>query len=203
MSKLNLFYPVSPLHINQGFGLNPDYYAKFHDAFGNPMKGHNGIDFMAVHGQPVYAPIDGQAMYTIDTHGGQSVLIRTNEALEYENGACWFNAVLGHCVGDTDPKFPPPIPMNMARTSVKTGDLVGYANNTGAPYESSGDHLHFGLAPVDQNGKALFPGNGYASYIDPTPYFNKYFAKDAPKVFGLLNQILSTLKTLYAKLKGV
>jgi murein DD-endopeptidase MepM/ murein hydrolase activator NlpD len=201
--KIELFYPVSPVHVNQGFGLNPDYYAKFHDSFGNPMKGHNGIDFMAVHGQPVYAPIDGMAMYTVDAHGGQSVLIRTNDALDYANGACWFNVVLGHVVGDTDSKFPPPIPMNMVRTSVKAGDLVGYADNTGAPYESSGDHLHFGLSPVDINGKALFPANGYYAYIDPTPYFNKFYAKDAVKVFSILGQLLSTLKTLYAKLKGV
>jgi murein DD-endopeptidase MepM/ murein hydrolase activator NlpD len=203
MSKFELFYPVSPVHINQGFGMNPDYYAKFHDAFGNPMKGHNGVDLMAVHGQPVYAPMDGKAMYTIDVHGGQSVLIRTNDAMDYAGGTCWFNVVLGHVIGDTDPLFLPPIPMNMAQTQVKTGDLVGYADNTGAPYESSGDHLHFGLAPVDTNGKALFPANGYASYIDPTPYFNGFLAKDAVTVFATLNKLLSTLKALFAKLKGV
>ncbi len=93
MSKLELFYPVKPFHLNQGFGDNTDYYAKFHDSFGQSYKGHNGLDFMAVHGQPVYAPIDGNAMYATDPHGGQYVLIKTNEAFEYAGGVCWFSVL--------------------------------------------------------------------------------------------------------------
>lgn len=200
MAKLELYYAAKPFHINQGFGSNPDYYAKFKDAFGNSLKGHNGIDFMAVHGQPLHAPMDGMAVYTIDAHGGQSVLIRSNEALEYPGGSCWFNVILGHVVGDTDPKFPPPIPMQMIRTPVKAGDLVAYADNTGAPYESSGDHLHFGLTPVDQNGKSVMPGNGYNGCIDPMPFFNGFYAQDSKKVVSLLTQLLELAKKLLANL---
>lgn len=32
--KLQLTYPVKPLHLNQGFGANTDYYYKFHDLLG-------------------------------------------------------------------------------------------------------------------------------------------------------------------------
>lgn len=190
MSKLSLFYPAKPLHINQGFGSNPDYYSKFHDVFGKPYKGHDGIDFMAVHGQPVYAPLDGLATYSTDAHGGEGVTISTEEAMEYQGGKCWFQVLHWHLIGDTDPKFPKPF---NGTKRVKSGDLIGYANNTGAPFESSGDHLHFGLTPTDQNFKALAPANGFNGRIDPTPYFNTYFAENATVVMKIYLQILSLL----------
>jgi hypothetical protein len=196
MSKLELFIPVSPLHINQVFGANPDYYSKFHDTFGNPLKGHNGVDFMAVHGQPVYAPIGGTATYTTDIHGGEGVVITTDQPYEYSGGTCWFNCIHWHLIGNTDPKYPQPF----TSKKVIAGDLIGYANNTGSPYESSGDHLHFGLCPVDQNQKPLMPANGYGGCVDATPYFNNYFAVDAPRVFALLKQVVSTLGALLKNL---
>lgn len=166
--KLSLSYPVKPVHVNQNFGASPSYYAKFHDQFGNPYKGHDGTDFMAVHGQPVYASIDGLASYSTDVHGGEGVTINTTEALDYPGGTCWFSVLHWHMIGDTDPKYPKPFRGTIA---VKKGDLIGYADNTGAPYESSGDHLHLGLKPVDKNYKLLAPGNGYNGGIDPLPFF--------------------------------
>lgn len=190
MSKLALFYPAKPLHINQSFGANPEYYTKFHDQFGNPYKGHDGTDFMAVHGQPVYAPLDGLASYSTDSHGGEGVTIMTEEALDYAGGTAWFQALHWHLIGDSDLAYPKPL---TGTVRVKAGDLIGYANNTGAPYESSGDHLHFGLKPVDKNGKLLQPANGFNGAIDATPYFNNYFAVDAQSVLGKLKRIVDLL----------
>lgn len=198
MSTLELWLPVRPLHINQVFGnnpLNPDgtpYYSKFLDKFGKPEKGHMGIDFMAVHGQPVYASADGVAQYVKDEHGGEGVYLFTGPAT-YEGGTCWFNLIYWHLIGDTDPKFPAPIPIGGVRTKVKVGDLIGYANNTGAPFESSGDHLHFGLVPADVHGNPLLPANGYNGCIDAQSYFTKYFATDSGTVLGILSKIVSLL----------
>ncbi len=189
MSKLSLFYPVKPLHINQPFGANPDYYAKFHDSLGNPEKGHMGIDFMAIHGQPVYAAIDGMATYTTDAHGGEGCIVHTDRMYDYSGGTCWFNIVNWHLIGDTDSRYPKPF----ISKQVKAGDLIGYADNTGAPFESAGDHLHFGLVPVDLNGKAFFPANGFGGNIDALPYFNGYFATDAQTVFTKLRLMISLL----------
>jgi murein DD-endopeptidase MepM/ murein hydrolase activator NlpD len=62
-AERSLLIPVSPLSVNQPFGVNAAYYSKFVDAAGNPEKGHPGIDLKAVHGQPVYAAHDGDAIY--------------------------------------------------------------------------------------------------------------------------------------------
>lgn len=192
MSQFSLFYPVQPLHVNQGFSNDPAYYAKFHDQFGNPYKGHDGIDFMAVHGQPVYAPVDGYATYSTDVNKGQGVIISTTEAYAYAGGTCYFQVLLWHLVGDSDEKFPKPF---VGTKLVQAGDLIGYANNTGAPNESSGDHLHMGVKPCDVNYKLLSPGNGFNGGIDPTPYFNGYFAESAQAVFSILMRIVGLLKT--------
>lgn len=186
-TSMKLKYPVSPVHFNQGFGASPEYYKKFHDQFGNEYKGHDGIDFMAVHGQPVYAPMDGEAHYQTDVHGGQGVVLTSSGPLEYDGGTCWFTIMLWHLVGDTDPKFPKPFE---GYKNVKKGDLVGYADNTGAPYESSGDHLHFGLKPTDKNGKLLFPGNGFNGGIDGAKYFESDRDSIIRQLIALYQQLL-------------
>jgi murein DD-endopeptidase MepM/ murein hydrolase activator NlpD len=197
MSKLELFYPVTPLHINQVFANDPAYYSKFHDANGNPLKGHNGVDFMAVHGQPIYAPIGGMAVYNKDAHGGEGLTITTDQAYEYAGGTCWFGCIHWHLIGDTDPKYPQPF----TSKHVEVGDLIGYADNTGAPYESSGDHLHFGLMPITQNKKLLLPSNGFNGCIDPIPYFNGKYALEG-KLNTLQKLLISTLQALLSKLQG-
>lgn len=191
MPKLELFRPVDPYHLNQAFGANPEYYARFKDALGNPEKGHMGMDLMAMHGQSVYATVDGMATYTTDSHGGEGVYIFT-DLLEYANGTCNFNVINWHMIGDTDPQYPKPF----SAKQVKAGDLIGYADNTGAPFESSGDHLHLGLQPVDPKGRSLFVDNGFGGCIDPAPYLNQYYAKNAQAVLLNLQTQLSTLQKL-------
>lgn len=194
--KLELFRPVDPYHVNQGFAANPGYYARFHDALGKPEKGHMGIDLMAAHGQPVYAAVDGQARYVKDEHGGEGVYIFTGP-YDYQGGTCWFNIINWHLVGDTDPNFPKPFDSQ----SVKAGDLIGYADNTGAPFESSGDHLHLGLQPVDSRGKPILIDNGFGGCIDPAPYLNQYYAKNAQSTLLNLRLQLSTLQKIIPLLR--
>jgi len=157
--------------VNQAFGANPDYYAKFLDPFGVPQKGHPGIDLTAPHGTPVYAAHSGQAIYLKDSHGGEGIYI-------YGAG---YVTIYWHLIGDTDFHFPPPIPFDKGYHSVMAGDLIGYADNTGAPYESSGDHCHFGLAFTDKNNQITNLHNGFAGCVDPAPYFNGQYAQDIPK----------------------
>lgn len=177
----NLYYPVKPLGFNQLFGQNPQYYAKFLDVNGNPEKGHNGLDFAAAHGQPVYASHDGQAIYLKDEHGGEGIyLYATGYLTNY-----W------HLIGDTDAIFPPPIPFDNSYHQVSAGDLVGYADNTGTPYESSGDHCHFSLAFTDTNHQITNRGNGFNGFVDPIPYVNGKFAQDIPKSLTYIKFLFS------------
>ncbi len=194
MDKLELFYPVSPYHLNQPFGSDPAYYSKFKDRFGKPLKGHSGCDLMAVHGQPIYASIDGLAFYDKDEHGGEGVRIVTTEPRKYPKGVAWFEVIQWHMIGDTDPKFPPPLPMGAVKTRVKVGDLIGYADNTGFPYESYGDHCHYGLFPVDETGNAVEPGNGFNGAIDPVPFFTQFYATDAATVKTKLLLVIQLLR---------
>lgn len=193
METLRLYYPIKPFLINQGFGLNPDYYARFKDRFGNPEKGHMGVDLKAPHGTPVYASCDGLVHFERDIHGGEGMVIRTGR-YAYKEGAATFNVIHWHLIGDTDPLYQSPIPTDGHSYPVKTGDLIGYADNTGAPFESSGDHLHMGLMPIGDSGDALEARNGFGGCIDLVTYFTGFYAQDYVKATSKLAQLVSILQ---------
>jgi murein DD-endopeptidase MepM/ murein hydrolase activator NlpD len=224
--KLVLAYPVKPLHINQPFGANPAYYARFHDIYGKPEHGHMGIDFQAYHGQPVYAACDGMAFYSVDEHGGDGITIQT-APFDYQGGSARFNIINWHLCSANDPKFKPLTPTDGKLYPVKRGQLIGYADNTGAPFESSGDHLHFGLVPLAGNGNAINAANGFNGCINPVPYFDGSFAADpvgdptlaqiaqdvdqvshaiqnnpTPQVQGLAAQALALIQKMVARFFG-
>lgn len=157
------------------------------------LDGHNGIDFYALDGTPVYAAHDGVCYPEVDSSGGNGVVIRTLEDYDYNGQAVRFKTIYWHLkkanavvhMGDI----------------VKAGDLIGYADNTGV---STGSHLHFGLKPqawteADWTWYNSAQNNGYLGAIDPAPYFNKYYAVDAQKVFTILKQIISALTSFLHK----
>lgn len=168
--RLKLKYPITylgPVSISQGFGeVSPTYTSM-------GLKGHNGIDFRAAHGQPVYAAHDGMASFQIDSGGGCGVVLITEQEFDYEGSTTLFKTIYWHlCNSHTEPKYASPFEDKTGFTHVKTGDLIGYADNTGL---STGDHLHFALKPVAK-GEAwgtyynTDPSNGYGGCIDPLPY---------------------------------
>ena len=169
--RLQLQYPVKVVHFNQYFGQNATGVYK-----AQGMPGHNGIDFMAPHGTPVYASHDGIASFQIDSNGGHGVVIITNEQFEYDGGVSYMKTIYWHLVdGLKEPKFMSPIADKTGFVAVKAGDLIGYADNTGI---STGDHLHYGLKPVAQGENQWIwynveQKNGYNGAIDPLPYLTK------------------------------
>lgn len=172
--KFELYYPVSPVSINQPFGNVMAVYT----AMG--LKGHNGIDFMTYHGQPIYAAHDGDAYWESDGASGMGVVICSNQTYDYNGQQVKLKTIYWHmCDPVKEPKFKSPIYSNDI-IPVKRGDLIGYSDNTGI---STGDHLHFGLKPgyagePDALFMKLEPNNGYNGAIDPKPYFNGKFAFD-------------------------
>jgi murein DD-endopeptidase MepM/ murein hydrolase activator NlpD len=165
---LSLYYPVKPFGINQYFGANAEYYlSKFGD------KGHQGLDLFAPHATPLYAPCDGDAFYKYDAHGGAGIYIRVPN-----NATPQYNVILWHLCTKDDKLYSPNIPTDGSSEFVKTGDLIGYTDNSGAPFESSGDHLHVGVIPCDNTGAPLYPNNGFHGCVNPLPYFNGQFAQD-------------------------
>ncbi len=219
--KLGIYYPITPLVITQQFGVNGEYY----QANGIKIVGHNGIDCLAYHGQPVYAAHDGTAYYETDDTGGHGVVIVSDKAYDYKtiagkNIQCFFKSIYWHLA--KEPKYASPILVlagNKANTGkgfpVKAGDLIGFADSTGL---STGDHLHFGFKPI-VSGKAATSGdapdvgigdwinveqhNGYLGAINPEPYFNGHFAGDAPKIIANLTwqvKLLTSAVELLTKL---
>lgn len=192
-----LYNPTASNVINQGFGANPDYYAKFLDTNGNPEKGHNGIDFFASHATPLYAICDGQAFYASDAHGGDGIYIFTTAP----DGSKYY-VINWHLCSKDDPLYAPTIPTDGTWIQVKAGQLIGYTDNSGAPYESSGDHLHLGLMPLNAMGQTANPGNGYGGCIDPTPYFNGIYAGNTPQLIQKYSMLVGVLQSLLAYLQS-
>ncbi len=143
-----LYYPLKrPMSVNQPFGANYNtFYAEAN------MLGHGGIDFRAVHGQPIYAAHDGVCYPRIDSHGGNGVVLRGDT----------YQTIYWHMIDDDA--------VVESFQQVKAGDLLGYCDSTG---QSTGDHLHFGFrfnnTPI---------GNGYGGYLDPQPYFIGKYAEE-------------------------
>lgn len=166
MKTFTMSYPLQPIFINQKFGevANLDYYKKN----GIVFTGHNGIDYMAKHGQPIYAAHDGVAYPEVDSKQGHGVIVITRETYPYENIQAYFKTIYWHLIDN--------IPVQAGQI-VKKGDIIGYADSTGL---STGDHLHFGLKPMygsdPYESSNIEQNNGYTGAIDPTPYFDGKFA---------------------------
>lgn len=175
--KLELFWPLSrPCIITQPFGTNGAYY-RAHDI---NIDGHNGLDLLTFHGQPVYAPHDGFAKYFVDSKNGHGVELRSDKMATMLGKTSHFKTIFVHfCDREKEPKFASPIPHDGKDHFVKAGDLIGYADDTGL---SSGDHLHFGLKPIamDKNRKWFNTrqNNGYLGCIDPSFYMANMSAEE-------------------------
>lgn len=174
--------PVSPFRINQYFGddmacvnsLNtktifkkqtdtcPVGYQSLYAKFG--MKGHNALDLMATHGQPIYSSCEGyvEEVQTEEARGlGLGIVTENKYPCDELNGQevqwkvrYWHLKSFEVKKGD----------------KVKQGDLIGYADNTGY---SSGDHLHFEIKPVEIKNKFVYnllQDNGFFGAVNPLPY---------------------------------
>lgn len=192
--KFQIDYPAQPYFVNQVFGVDKKTYSQF------GLQGHNGIDLRTKHGQPVYAAHDGVAYHQVDSSEGCGVIVITNTGdYDYKGKQVFFKTIYWHlCDYGKEPQFKSPVldwqQKNKGKPkSVKKGEIIGYADNTGF---SKGDHLHFSLKPMVPS-KVLPPSawddatdvgignwvnveqtNGFLGSIDPTPYFTGRYANE-------------------------
>lgn len=191
---MKLRQPLKNPFITQAFGVpNPMY-------LNMGMKGHNGLDYFAKHGEPIYACHDGYAYYQIDTGGGHGVVIRSTEKIDGK----LFKTIYWHLPDPTkEPLLSSPITEtdpNGKGQFVKRGDLIGYADNTGL---STGDHLHFGMKFITEgeNGGAFYnlnQNNGYYGAVDPVPYMNLFISD---MYYGIANSDVYNLQKILVELK--
>lgn len=169
-----LHRPISPFIINQRFGENnacitTDGSQKVIVCDGNNPPGgykslygpdgHGGLDLRASHSQPVYCAQDGR-VYNIDTHEKSGLDVRVESIVDGRRLRHIYEHLLGYQprVGDL----------------VKTGDLIGWADNTGY---SSGDHLHFQVEEYI---------DGEWVNIDPLSVLSSMYALDAKRIEAML-----------------
>lgn len=188
--KLELKYPLKYISVNQSFGQNAtDIYGKA------GMKGHSGIDFYAPHGTPIYATHDGYAQYQIGNDKGHGVIVVTDKKYDYKDTEVYFKTVSWHLVDFTrEPQYKSPIADKTGFVKVKTGDLIGYADNTG---NSTGSHLHFELKPVEGEfgfWRNIEQSNGYYGAIDPKPYLPQQPIEEFKKIMKLGDENMDVQK---------
>jgi len=134
-------------YITQLFGKNPQIYSQF------KMKGHNGIDYRAAVGTPVFAPMSGHVQ--VKNSGGSGYGLH----IKMRNPFRLLEVVLGH------------LSSTGLRTGqiINSGDFLGFSGNTGF---STGPHVHEGLRRILEGGNDIFTwavedhDNGYYGYFD-------------------------------------
>ncbi len=123
-----------------GFGYRTDPFTKV-------RKIHNGMDFAAKTGTPIYATGDGLVIRADNTASGYGNHIVIKHGYGYETlfaHLSKYNCKSGQ--------------------KVKRGDVIGYVGSTG---RSEGPHLHY---EVHQNGKIVNPLNFYYGDISGAEY---------------------------------
>lgn len=178
MAKLSVFWPVKPYRINQAFGIFNPAYKQFN------FTHHNGIDMATYDGQPAYAMCDSYVVNVGEnSSAGKFARIRTIEPVDAEGriGLVGFTYMHGKEIKVVKGQM------------LKAGDLVMLCDNTGF---STGHHLHVSAFFISPSGEKQRIGRKESDYcFDFTPYWNKYYAEDAQKVFALYYQVLSLLRT--------
>lgn len=123
-----------------GFGYRTDPFTK-------ARKMHEGMDFTAKTGTPIYATGDGVVERADNTASGYGNHIVIRHGFGYET-------LYGHLS-----KY-----KCRAGQRIKRGDVIGYVGSTG---RSEGPHLHY---EVHKNGKVVNPLNFYYGNISAVEY---------------------------------
>ena len=127
-------------HMASGFGYRTDPFTK-------ARKMHEGMDFTAKTGTPIFATGDGVVARADNTVSGFGNHILIRHGFGYET-------LYGHLS-----KY-----KSRAGQRVKRGDIIGYVGSTG---RSEGPHLHY---EVHKNGKVVNPLNFYYGNISAVEY---------------------------------
>lgn len=129
------------------------------------MDGHNGKDWAAPIGTPIYASHAGRLEFKEDKDkDGRYVGYGMNARIFFdEDGASWDLLNSAHMS-----KF------NGASRDVAAGELIGFSGNSGA---STGPHVHgLGIRKII-NGQVQDYGNGFLGYLRPDQFIFMDFYK--------------------------
>lgn len=164
MSRLSLYYPVTPYAVNRAWGVRDVLY----ETFG--FSRHNGVDLALTDGQPLYAPFD----------------CRVTEIGREPNGSGLYVCLLSrgkHAFDDGTSSRVEITFMHLSRalarvgTPLSVGDLIALGGRSGM---ATGSHTHMAPKRVSMT---LFGGyrdrdqNDANNTFDPEPYWTGLYAK--------------------------
>lgn len=192
----NIIYPITGV-ISKTGATCPVDFVDFYVAMN--MKGHNGWDNGAYHGEPIFfsAVVPGVEWYCKserDSSGGIGVDIISKTPVQLRDGSnaiikfrFWHLKDVTHSDG----------------TTITPGMLIGWADNTGA---SSGDHLHWSMKLCTKDGAPLNAGNGYYGAVDFEPYYINSFILDVmgfqrpePTIWQLIHKTLFAIRAQWRR----
>lgn len=159
------------------------------------LLAHNGWDFVAPRGVNIRAAHDGVVTFTgEDGSGGLGVVVRTLEPVEHNFGTTYVKSLYWHCNTGSFKVKPGDV--------VKVGTILAEVDSTGL---STGDHLHFGIKPVEQGEQdwQWFNSqqqNGYFGAIDPAPYWQDMTAYQYLQAISLIEKLKARVAELQALL---
>ena len=159
---MKIYRAIRTNKVSQRFGENVEWYKSFNIGLNN---GHNGWDFSAAIGEPIYwdCDIKGMVLNTeMDSRGGLGVNVISEDGTQIFKHRFWHLQRFACIAGQV----------------LESGDLIGYADNTGL---STRSHLHRDIKPMySVNGKyeVMFPQNGWLGCVDLEPYFTNTFILD-------------------------
>ena len=144
--------------ITQKFGENKNpIYKKW------GMVGHNGVDFLAQDGEPIYWDcfdcVGKVVGLSVEPNEGLGVVVITEDKDGIFQHRFWHLKDISCKVGQI----------------LDSGQLIGHANSTG---HSTGTHLHRDLKPLNSDYSLTLPENGYWGAIDLMPYFKNIYVKE-------------------------
>ncbi len=148
--------------MSQGFGKENTHASVMHFYKSYGMLGHNGWDWTAKDGEPIYWDCSSKGIVMdchIDRNGGWGVRVITSD-----DNKTGFKHLFWHLK-----EF-----KCQAGQTLETGDIIGLADNTG---NSTGTHLHRGLKPVKDTNlgwRNAEPNNGYCGGVDIEPVLRRY-----------------------------
>lgn len=164
---MQIYCPLKNSIITQGFGISktkPELISLYNSI---GLLAHNGFDYSAKDGQPIYFDVSckGKVNYiSNDINLGFGIEILTEDIDGIFKHRYWHLKSMVTKVGQ----------------EVESGDLIGYADNTGK--YTTGTHLHRDLKKciIKENGivETINKNNGYLGAIDIQPFYKSIFVKD-------------------------
>ena len=173
---MKLCRSVRTNRITQRFGENLVPYYKIWQ-----MLGHNGVDFAAYFGEPIYwdsVDCEGKVIKLSENiNEGLGVVVITKDKNGIFQHRFWHLKEIKCKVGQI----------------LSSGDLIGLANTTG---KTLGCHLHRDLKPMIETQLGYeneFPNNGYFGGTDLMLYFTNIFIKDYVDILNKQKTVLEKL----------